>query len=373
MTHKAALLDEVRVAIAGQPPAPPLDQLETPVPLVDVDIAERNIARWQAQCDRLGLANRPHIKTHKTVLFARRQLAHGAVGITCQKLGEAEVMADAGIEDILLTYNVLGAAKLARLVALCRRVQIAVVADSSIVAAGLSKAMAEAGLGLRVLVECDTGGGRCGVGSPEAAAQLAAEISALPNLRFGGWMTFPRPAGRPQSDAFLGTATALCRDRGLTVETVSTGGTPDMWAVNGLVSATEYRAGTYIYNDRARVERGICGLEDCAISVLATVVSRPSPLRAIIDAGSKSLSSDLIGLTGHGLVVGMPGATVPRLDEEHGYIQFAAPNTELVVGSRLRVIPNHACVVSNLADRVVLCRGTEVLGFSNVDARGRVT
>ena len=185
-------------------------------------------------------------------------------------------------------------------------------------------------------------------------------------------MTYPPPGGRLASDEFFRCATEQARAQGLSVERVSTGGTPDMWSILGLDQATEYRAGTYIYNDRARVERGLCRLDDCALSVLATIVSRPAPDRAIIDAGSKSLTSDLIGLTGYGAVVGIPDASIPRLDEEHGYIRFARPRDDLPVGTRLRILPNHACVVSNLVDRVALVRGEEVLGLADVDARGLV-
>lgn len=349
-----------------------LDSLETPVPLVDVEVAERNIVRWQAQCDRLGLANRPHIKTHKLDILAHMQISAGAVGITCQKLGEAEVMADAGIEDILISYNVVGATKLTRLAALARRVRLSVVADSTTVVAGLNRALRDAGLTLEVLVECDTGGGRCGVSSPEAAAELAREICLLPALSFAGWLTYPPPGGRLASDAFLARASELAAENGTAIGRVSTGGTPDMWSVHGLDSATEYRAGTYVYNDRSRVLRGVCRLEDCAITVLATIVSRPSATRAIVDAGTKSLSSDLLGLDGYGAIVGIPDARIPRLDEEHGYVEFAGPRHDLPVGSRLRILPNHACVVSNLVDRVALMRGPTLIGLADVTARGLV-
>lgn len=372
MSRNPRPLDELLAAYPIEEHAASLDDIETPVPVIDVDIVERNIARWQEHCDGLGLANRPHIKTHKLILWAARQIDFGATGITCQKLGEAEVMADAGLDDILIAYNIVGGAKLRRLVALCRQARISVVADSRAVVAGLSRAIAEAGLRLRVLVECDTGGGRCGVASPEAAADLAQDIASSPGLEFAGLMTYPRPASRPQTDTFLATARSLCEARGLKVDVVSSGGTPDMWANNGLESVTEYRAGTYIYNDRSRVVRGICKLDDCALSVLVTVVSRPDDRRVIVDAGSKSLSSDLSGLEGFGMVPALPGASIPRLDEEHGYITLAAQDAAPGVGARLRIVPNHVCVVSNLVDKVALCRGDRLLGLVRVDARGLV-
>jgi len=163
--------------------------LETPSVLVDLDILEANILRLQTYLSQHGLANRPHIKTHKIPAIAQMQVKAGAIGITCQKLGEAEVMAQAGIKDIFIPYNLLGAAKLERLMSLARKAQISVTADSEIVVRGLSAAAQAAGLTLPVLVECDTGAKRCGIPSPEAAAELARLIAQSPSLHFGGFMT----------------------------------------------------------------------------------------------------------------------------------------------------------------------------------------
>jgi D-serine deaminase-like pyridoxal phosphate-dependent protein len=351
---------------------PQLDQLETPVPVIDLDVVERNVQRWQKQCDDLGLANRPHVKTHKLIGLAKYQVAMGASGITVQKLGEAEVMAAAGISDMLLTFNVMGAHKLKRLAELMRTSAIKVVADNADMLAGLAGAAAEAGRPLEVLVECDTGAARNGVQTPEAAVGLAQAVAATPGLIFRGLMTYPPPGGRLESAHFLASAKAQLASLGLSADIISSGGSPDMWSGEGLSGLTEYRAGTYIYFDRSLVERGACHYDDCALSVLATVVSRPTEGRAIIDAGSKALTSDLLGLEGFGVIPGLDHARVYALSEEHGFVDVSASRAKPRVGAVVRVIPNHVCPVSNLFDRVVLVRGAQVLGAVTVDARGTV-
>jgi D-serine deaminase-like pyridoxal phosphate-dependent protein len=351
-----------------------LMQLETPVPVVDVDVVERNLVRWQNRCDALGIANRPHIKTHKLACWARRQMELGAKGITCQKIGEAEVMADAGLDDILITFGILGDAKLARLADLAARVRLTVVADSRAIVEGLAAAGKAAGRPVAVLVECDTGAGRCGVQTPADALALARIVAASEGLRFGGLMTYPAHGGRARMGEFLREAKGLCEASGLSVETVSAGGTPDMRKDDGLDVVTEYRAGTYIYNDRSLVTRGLCSLDDCALWVLATVVSRPTESRAIIDAGSKALTSDLSGQEGYGLLREWPRALVYRLDEEHGYVDLRdTPGPGPKVGDVVSILPNHVCPVSNLYERIVAARGGIVLGSIPVDARGRVS
>lgn len=350
-----------------------LDDIETPAVLISLDRVEQNLQRWQAWCDDHGMKNRPHVKTHKLVPLAKRQLQLGAAGITCQKIGEAEVMADAGIDDILISYNILSRPKLDRLVALARRTSLRVVADSEPVADGLAEATMRAGVTVGVLVETDTGGKRCGVQSPEAAIALARRISRAPGLRFRGFLTYPAVGTRLAAAQFLGSARDGCLKSGLPCETVSTGGSPEMWNEEGLEPITEYRAGTYIYNDRKLVRFGAATPDQCAISVLATVVSCPRPDRAVIDAGSKALTSDLMGLTGFGAVVGHPDIAVVHLNEEHGILDLSLSPGALRVGDRIRVVPNHACVVSNLFDSVYLLAGERVLCRHPVDARGRVT
>ena len=350
-----------------------LADIDTPVPVIDLAVVDRNITRWQARCDQLKLANRPHIKTHKLVPLARAQVAAGARGITVQKLGEAEVMADGGISDLLLTFNVVGGQKLERLAGLRRRTEIAVTADSIEVAEGIGWAAGLAGRDIKVLIECDTGMGRCGVQSPQAALELGRAIGSIKGVSLGGLMTYPKTGGRAKMAAFLEETRSLFQKFGLACDTVSTGGTPEMWKNDGLGVASEYRAGTYVYQDRSQIAAGAADAADCALTVLATVVSRPVPDRAIVDAGSKSLTSDLLGMTGYGVLHGEANAPVFALSEEHGFVDVSDLNSPPKVGDKVRIVPNHVCPVSNLFDRVVIARGSVVLGYARVDARGRVS
>jgi D-serine deaminase-like pyridoxal phosphate-dependent protein len=321
----------------------------TPALVVDLDRLESNLARWQEHCDRAGLANRPHVKTHKCVEIARRQVALGACGVTCQTLHEAEVMVAAGIDDVLLPYNVVGEPKLEQLASLLGRAHVRVTADDAALLAGLSRAAARAGRGLDVLVDCDTGLGRTGVASPAEAAGLADEIARAPGLRFAGLLTFPSPAG---ARAFLAEAATLLRRRGLAAQTVSAGGTPTMWSSGRLRPVvTEYRVGTYAFNDRNTARTGAASLEEVALTVAATVVSRRNG-RAIVDAGSKALSSEAAE-DGFGLVVEAPRSRIVRLDEEHGYVE---PADELELGQQVRIVPNHVCLAVNLGDELVAVR-----------------
>ncbi|MGB3539804.1 MAG: D-TA family PLP-dependent enzyme [Mesorhizobium sp.] len=350
---------------------PSIHDLDTPSVLIDVDRAETNIARAQAHADRQGQKFRPHIKTHKLPYWARKQVAAGAVGITCQKIGEAEVMADAGLTDIFLPYNILGRAKLERLLALHRRVTLSVTVDSAQTLDGLAATFTDAGHPLEVLVECDTGMGRCGVQSADEAVALARGIDAARGLSFGGLMTFPA-AGRPEeAEAWLSGARDALGASGLACKRISSGGTPDMWRDAGETVVTEYRPGTYIYMDRYQIAHGAATLDDCALTVLATVVSHPTATRAIVDAGSKALSSDTLGLSDFGEVLGMPGATVSGLSEEHGKLLLSG-DARLAIGDRVRIVPDHCCVVVNLFDQVHLISGEQVLETLPVAARGRL-
>jgi len=348
-----------------------IDEIETPAVIIDVDRANANIARAQAHADALGVALRPHIKTHKLPYWSARQIEAGAVGLTCQKIGEAEVMADAGFSDIFLPYNILGVTKLARLRALHQRITLSVTADSAETVAGLSEAFA-GGRNLSVLVECDTGMGRCGVQSPQAALDLGRRIDASPGLTFGGLMTYPAAGKADQAEAWLAEARDLLAGSGLECRVISSGGTPDMWRKPSASVVTEQRPGTYIYMDRYQVAKGAATLADCALTVLATVVSRPTRTRAILDSGSKALTSDTLGLSGFGDLLGVPGAVVTGLSEEHGTVTLPE-DAALPVGARVHVLPNHCCVVTNLFDQVHLVSGLNVVDILPVAARGKVT
>lgn len=351
----------------------PLERVMTPMPVIDEDRLAANIARAQAYFDTHGKALRPHIKTHKIPAIARQQVEAGAKGINCQKVSEAEVFAGAGFEDILITYNILGAEKLARLKALNERITaLKVTADSEATVAGLAETFA-GGKPLTVLVECDTGGKRCGVQTPEAAVALAEKIAAQPGLRFGGILTYPAVGGAGEVERFMARAMALLAEKGMNCPVRSSGGSPDLYAAHLVPSATEHRAGTYVYNDRSMVRAGHCTQDDLAMHILATVVSRPAPDRAVLDCGSKALTSDLLGFSDYGLIEGFEGARIVSLSEEHGVVDLsgcAAPFPG--VGEMVKVVPNHTCVVSNLFDRMVFHRNGIVTRVEDVAARGTV-
>lgn len=348
----------------------PETRIETPAVLIDLDRVEANLKRAQDYADAHGIAFRPHIKTHRLPLFALRQVELGASGITCQKLGEAEVMADAGLDDIFLTFPIIGEAKLERLAGLHARIDIAVVADSAAAIEGYAARFTDPARPLRVLVEGDTGAGRCGVQTPAEALDLARRIDAAPGLAFGGLMTYP-PRLPGKVDAWLTEARDLIEAAGIAVPVISSGGSPDMYEAHTVPSVTEHRAGTYIYSDRMQIAWGLGSLDDCALTVLATVVSRPTPTRAVLDAGSKALAADTCPAPGFGHIVEYPDAVVAKLSEEHGVVELPEASERPAVGEVVHVIPNHACVISNLYDHVVLVREGRVVEIVPVAARGR--
>lgn len=348
-----------------------VDQLETPVAVVDLDRLQSNIVRLQQYLDQHGILNRPHIKTHKIPAIAHMQMDAGACGITVQKLGEAEVMAAAGIHDVFLPYNILGEAKLERLMHLTRRVQIAVTADSAVTVDGLSRAAGKEGTELAVLVEFDTGTGRCGVQSPQEAADLARLIARSPGLRFGGLMTYPSNAN---TDPFVVAVKQLLAVDGLSVGVVSGGGSPAMWSAHTHREVTEHRAGTYVYGDRSMVNTKVLSQDEVAFHVIATVVSRPTADRAILDAGSKTLTSDKArGAEGYGLILEYPDAQISNLSEEHGWVDLSSSGRKPEIGERVTILVNHCCVVNNMFNQIVGVRQGEVEVVWPVAARGLLT
>jgi D-serine deaminase-like pyridoxal phosphate-dependent protein len=348
-------------------------QFGTPAVVIDLDVVERNIARLQALCDGAGVSNRPHIKTHKSPVIASMQRDAGARGITCQKLGEAEIMADAGHDDILISYNILGQEKLERLGRLLSQARVTVAADNPTVVAGLPAAAAIAGRDLDVVVECDTGRKRAGVETPAEAVALAKDIASRPGLSFAGFMLYPPEAATAETQAFLDAATAGVRELGLEPKMVSSGGTPNLLNLGKIKGVTEHRSGTSVFNDRMMLAAGVAHLEDCALTVYSTVVSRAGAERGILDAGSKTLTSDTGGLEGHGLIIEHPQARIARFAEEHGFLDLSACNDRPQIGDIVRIVPNHVCVVVNMVDRLVTVRGGTIVGELPVAARGRLT
>ncbi|MGH2368415.1 MAG: D-TA family PLP-dependent enzyme [Chloroflexota bacterium] len=348
--------------------------LDTPVVTIDLDVMERTIRRFQDYCDQHGILNRPHIKTHKIPAIAHQQVAAGAKGITCQKLGEAEVFVASGLQDVLIPYNIVGEQKLDRLCRLAKQATMTVCIDSQYTARGISQAAHREGVEVGLEVECDTGMRRAGVQSPQEAADLARLIARLPGVRFRGWMTYPTTK---ETVPFFEEASRLIEADGLQAEVRSGGGTPGMWqAHEALPTVNEYRAGTYVFFDRNSVGAGAADWDDCAMRIHMTVVSRPTRDRAILDGGSKTLSSDGVGAgqQGFGRIVEYPDAIIHQQSEEHGHVDLAAcpPDRRPEIGERVTVIPIHTCVVTNLHDELVGVRQGNVEVTWPVLARGKI-
>jgi D-serine deaminase-like pyridoxal phosphate-dependent protein len=348
-----------------------LNDLETPVPVVDIEIARRNILRLQRYCDSHGFKLRPHVKTHKLPFFAHEQCKAGATGITVQKIGEAEVMAQTGITDILLAYNVLGAAKAERVAHLTHFARISVAIDNESALKSLASAASRYGRPIGILIEFESGGNRQGVQTPEEALTLAKTAVQQPMIEFKGLMTYPTTE---KTAEFLQSALPLFKRAGIEVPVISGGGTPRVYQTHQLALVNEIRAGTYIYNDRMMVAAKAANLEECAVTVLATVVSRPTGERAVIDAGSKTLSSDLLSPgqgDGYGLLPDYPEATITRLNEEHGIVDLGRSAGKPEVGERVKIIPNHVCAVTNLHDQIYLHRDGHIIAHLPVYLRGK--
>ena len=356
--------------------------LETPCVLVDVERVQRNVARMAEAARSAGVKLRPHAKTHKLPEVARLQLQAGAAGLSVAKGSEAEVFAAAGAADLFIAFPVVGADKARRLFDLAQKVRLAVGVDSLEGARTLAASFADARRTLDVLLKVDVGFHRVGV-LPEDAPLLALRLAETPGLRLRGLFTHAgqgylqdTPDGVAQVGAHEGStlvaAAAAVRAQGVAVEEVSVGSTPTARSAMTQPGVTECRPGNYVYHDASQVSLGTCGEDDCALTVLATVVSVPAPGRAVLDAGSKTLSSDPLRpkANGFGLVLGTR-SRLSRLSEEHGVIDVAEGDA-VRVGQKVRVLPNHACVVSNLHDRVMAVRGDEVVEQWTVAARGRV-
>jgi D-serine deaminase-like pyridoxal phosphate-dependent protein len=359
-----------------------IEDLSTPAVLIDLDVLERNVARMAARARRAGVRLRPHAKTHKCLEIARLQRAAGARGLSVAKVGEAEVFADAGFNDLFVAYPVVGEDKGRRLLALADRARLAVGVDSVEGAQTLAAPFREAGRVLDVMLKVDVGYGRVGV-LPKQAVELARQIVDLPGLRLRGVFTHAGHAylatsrvqvGRisVQEGQRLAQSAADLRGAGLEVEEVSVGSTPTAERAMKVTGVTECRPGNYVFHDASQVALGSCALEDCALTVLATVVSVPARGRAVVDAGSKTLSSDPLRHRpgGYGRILGRE-SRIEKLSEEHGVIAVAEREA-FRVGERVRILPNHACVVANLHDHLVGTSGERVEAFLPVAARGRV-
>jgi len=352
-----------------------ISDLDTPALLIDIDVMERNLARVASYARQHDLRLRPHTKTHKIPALARRQIELGAAGITVAKTTEAEVMLGAAPADLLIAYPVIGAAKLERLRAIAGKAEVTVAVDSLEAARMISDAGIQAG----ILVEVDVGLGRMGVTAGEATL-LVEEIIKLPHIEWRGLAFYPGHLKDPNDSAGIAALQAAVLDlvdrfaaMRIPPIIVSGGSTPLLYQSHLIEGMNEIRPGTYIFNDRNTWAAGACAREDCAATILATVVSVQGN-RMMIDGGSKTFSSDKLstGGPGFGQIVEAPGALFHKMNEEHGYVDISQAERRFAFGDKVRVLMNHVCTAVNLQERIYGVRGGEVLETWSVAGRGKL-
>jgi D-serine deaminase-like pyridoxal phosphate-dependent protein len=360
-----------------EPAEPPkqLSALETPAPIVDLDRLTHNLDRMASYCILHGLALRPHVKTHKSPRIAADQIRLGAVGLTCATPREVEVMGDVS-HDLLLAYPIVGATKLARVMYVPHQVRLTVALDSAAALGQLAAATKVSQREVDVYVEIDLGMHRVGVQSPA--------VLQHPPLNYAGIAFYPghvrehvkeQDAHLEQLRRDLGAYIGELDRAGVHPRVVSGGSTPTAWRMHEVPGVTEVRPGTYVYNDRTTAEIGACGWEDCALTVLSTVISRSVPGQAVIDAGSKALGREPMRGSpgeGFGVVMDHPDVVVARMSEEHGILGLSKTDWNPQVGDLVRIIPNHVCIVVHLNDVIYGVRDSIVETSWTVAARGRI-
>jgi D-serine deaminase-like pyridoxal phosphate-dependent protein len=361
-----------------------ISDLDTPSLVIDLDVMERNLHNAAVYARQKGLRLRPHTKTHKIPELGRMQLHLGAVGLTVAKVSEAEVMMEAEPPDLLVAYPVVSTQKALRLIGIAQQVPVTVSLDSIEAAKQLSTAAAIAGIEIGVLGEMDAGMQRVGVGPGTELSELASNVMRLPGLKFKGIAFFaghvhPLVNGGANQLERLASIVrnavqALDRAR-IPVQIVSGGSTPSLFFSHQIPYLNEVRPGTYIFNDRNTVLSGACGYKDCAATIITTVVSTARHGQVIIDAGSKTLSSDppaVSDFIGFGHVLDMPEAVIRALNEEHGYVDVHKVAHSFAIGERLQIVPNHICVAVNLQNEVYGVRNGVVERIWSVKARGKL-
>ncbi len=357
------------------------EELDTPNLLVDMDRLTENLDRMAAYTTLHGLRLRPHVKTHKSPRIAAEQLRRGAVGVTCATMYEAAVMSDV-TDDILIAYPPVGAARLDRLMQLPGSVRVGVAVDNTDALPALAAAADISGRVFDVYVEIDVGMKRVGVDAEEDAIRIARTVAGSTSLRYAGILFYPGHirANVSEQDILLRQLSenveafsAALSDAGLAPAIISGGSTPAAWRMHEVHGVNEVRPGTYVYNDRTTAAIGACDWEDCALTVLATVVSTSVPGQAVVDAGTKSLGREPLRAdgAGFGALLDRPEVTVMRMSEEHGILDLSATGWRPRLGERVRIVPNHVCIVVHLFDQVFGVRGSSVETSWSVAARGR--
>lgn len=353
---------------------------DTPFIAVDLDVMERNIHSMAKLSQEANVKLRPHTKTHKSTYIAKMQIEAGACGITTAKLGEAEIMAEAGIDDILIAFPIMGKKKLERFARLLQKCDLKVALDDPIVAQGINDVGESLKRKIPIYIDVDTGLGRMGR-SPKNSISPILELAKFPYIEIKGLMSH---AGHAYSlvdeervrslaiedAALLYETKLLLEKKGIDVEEISVGTTATARFLRETPYITEARPGMYVFNDRNVVGVGGAALADCAVSIYATVVSMPSQDRLIIDAGSKTLALDLTKGPGYGIIKGHENLILKKLFEEHGIVEIQG-TTSLHVGDVVEIIPNHVCPVINLADEIYGLRKGGVEKIISIDCRGR--
>ena len=371
--------------MAGTPPAAvgaSLDEVDTPALVIELGAFERNLKRLAQAVEGRGVRVRAHAKTHKCPQIALRQIAAGAIGVCCQKVSEAEAMVDGGVADVLVSNEIVGARKLERLAALARRARIGVCVDDAGNVRALSQAAERAGATLDVYVEVDVGARRCGVPPGAPALALAREVAALPGLRFAGLQAYHGAAQHLRAmaerrDAIARAAAAarqtrsLLESEGLACPTVTGAGSGTFAFEVESGAFDEIQPGSYVFMDADYAKNEWAAplpRFEHALFVLATVMSRPAPERAVLDAGLKALSVD----SGMPLVWERPGLRYTRASDEHGVVEIAA-GAPPALGERLLLVPGHCDPTVNLYDWYVCVRSGVVQEVWPIPARGAVT
>jgi D-serine deaminase-like pyridoxal phosphate-dependent protein len=360
-----------------------LERVATPALLVDGPTVIRNAAAMAARARAAGVEHRPHTKTHKSIAIARLQRDAGAAGMTVATLREAERLAAEGFDDLLVAYPPVGPTRLERLVELADTARVRVVLDNIESVRALDGACRNARVHIGYLWEVECGTRRCGTEPGEPTAALVAQAGELATTaEYAGLMAFAGhaylaasrdeigEAAAAEARAVTETADALA-SLGIETQALSVGTTPTAHHLERQAGVTEIRAGNYVFNDATQVALEVASPSDCALAVLATVVSRPDPLRVILDCGSKALAAERLTprTAGFGFVPGHPELTVERLFEEHAILVSETP-CDLPLGARVRVIPNHSCATANLHERMLVLEDDEVVDIWTVDARG---
>ncbi len=352
--------------------------IDTPALLIDLDKMETNLATMAEFFKGKKAQLRPHIKTHKCPILAHKQLALGAKGITCAKLGEAEVMVSSGVIDILIANEIVTSQKILRLASLAKHANITVAVDGMNNVCDLEEACKYVGSHLGILVDVDLGMKRCGVRSPQEALVLCQAITESCYLELRGLMGYEGHlvmiSDKDERENRVITTMDYMRrvkdyieSHGIEIREISCGGT-GTYDITGVIPiVTEIQAGSYIFMDNKY--HNICSEFKCALTLLTSIISRPSKGCVILDAGKKAITEEF----GMPIIMGYDEARITGLNEEHGIVTISNDSAALLPGNKVEIVPTHACTTVNLHDNYVAVRGDRVEAVWPISARGMYT